>query len=132
MVLKLRTTECPLVASKKSIVIGSISEKSQDVLPSFGGSNSATPSRGYGSQGTNARSQPQDRVAFGMRCRAPGFPCEAGDLPPPVKSGLSWIPVLTCPNGLQFGREHFAPGIVLWQRTSAKEQAATEINQGAS
>jgi hypothetical protein len=35
-----------LVASRKSIVIGSIAEKSQDVFPSFGGSSSATPSFG--------------------------------------------------------------------------------------
>ena len=41
-----------MVASRKSIVMGSMSEKSQDVFPSFGGSSSATPSLGYGSQGT--------------------------------------------------------------------------------
>ena len=54
MVLKLTTTECPFVASRKSIVIGSIREKSQKVLPSLGGSSSATARRGYGSPGNVA------------------------------------------------------------------------------
>ncbi len=34
------------------MVKGSISEKSQEVLPFSGGSSSATASLGYGSQGT--------------------------------------------------------------------------------
>ncbi len=52
MVLKFRTTEWPFVASRKSMVMGSMSEKSQEVLPFLGGSSAATPSFGYGSQGT--------------------------------------------------------------------------------
>src|SRR5438046_68769 len=80
----------------------------------------------------NARSQPRDHVALGTRCRALGFPGEAVVLRPPVTWELSWILVLSCPSGLQFGREHLVLGTVLRRRELVKEQAVTEINQNAS
>jgi len=46
MVLKFRMTGCPRVASRKSMAMGSMSEKSHDVFPSRGGSSAATPSFG--------------------------------------------------------------------------------------
>ncbi len=46
MVLKFMMMEWPLVASKKSMVMGSIKVKSHDVLVAVGGSISATANLG--------------------------------------------------------------------------------------
>jgi hypothetical protein len=46
IVLKFRIGEWPSVACRKSSIIGSMREKSQEVLPSFGDSSSATANLG--------------------------------------------------------------------------------------